>query len=93
MIHSACPSIELLNTTSDDTTLEAYVQSNVFDPLGVSHSTIAKLSPDDQPGNRAAPHVRDDASFSVAEDMYLNMHPAGSLLGRQQIWLHFRHHH
>ena len=62
-----------------DTTFEEYVQSEIFDPLGMTHSTFAQPVPDDQPGNLAAPHVRDDTSFTAADDMYINMRPAGSL--------------
>lgn len=62
-----------------DTTFEEYLQSEIFDPLGMSHSTFAQPVPDDHPGNLAAPHVRDGASFTVADDVYINMRPAGSL--------------
>lgn len=62
-----------------DTTFTEYVQSEVFDPLGMSHSTFAQPVPDNHPGNLAAPHVRNDASFTVADDVYINMRPAGSL--------------
>jgi len=44
-----------------------------------AHSTFAQPVPDDHPGYIAAPHVRDDGSFTVAEDVYINMRPAGSL--------------
>jgi hypothetical protein len=62
-----------------DTTFEEYVQSELFDPLGMSHSTFAQPVPDDQPGTLATPHVRDDASFTPTDDVYINMRPAGSL--------------
>jgi CubicO group peptidase (beta-lactamase class C family) len=62
-----------------DTTFEEYVQSELFDPLGMTHSTFAQPVPDDQPGDRAAPHVRDGESFLVADNVYINMRPAGSL--------------
>ncbi|QLH81990.1 serine hydrolase domain-containing protein [Halosimplex pelagicum] len=62
-----------------DTTFEEYVQSEIFEPLGMTRSTFAQPVPDDQPGNLAAPHVRDGESFLVADDVYINMRPAGSL--------------
>ncbi|MFC6941235.1 serine hydrolase domain-containing protein [Salinirubellus sp. GCM10025818] len=61
------------------TTFEAYVQSEIFEPLGMTHSTFAQPVPSDRPGELAAPHVRDGGSFSVADDAYINMRPAGSL--------------
>lgn len=62
-----------------DTTFEAYVQSEIFDPLDMTHSTFAQPVPDDQSGELATPHVQDSASFTVADDVYINMRPAGSL--------------
>lgn len=62
-----------------DTTFEEYVQSEIFEPLGMTHSTFTQPVPDDQPGDLAAPHVRDAESFRVADDAYINMRPAGSL--------------
>jgi len=62
-----------------DTTFEEYVQSELFEPVGMTHSTFAQPVPDDHPGNLAAPHVRDGESFRVADDVYINMRPAGSL--------------
>jgi CubicO group peptidase (beta-lactamase class C family) len=62
-----------------DTTFEEYVQSGIFEPLGMTHSTFAQPVPDDQPGDFAAPHARDSESFLVADDVYINMRPAGSL--------------
>lgn len=62
-----------------DTTFEEYVQSELFDPLEMSHSTFAQPVPDEQPGDLATPHVRDDGAFTPAEDVYINMRPAGSL--------------
>ncbi|WP_256289489.1 serine hydrolase domain-containing protein [Halobellus inordinatus] len=62
-----------------DTTFEGYVQSEIFEPLGMTHSTFAQPVPDDQPGDLAAPHVRDRESFLVVDDVYINMRPAGSL--------------
>ena len=62
-----------------DTTFEEYIQSEIFDPLGMSNSTFAQPTTGDLSGDLAAPHVRDDASFTVADDVYINMRPAGSL--------------
>ncbi len=62
-----------------ETTFEEYVQSELFGPLGMTHSTFAQPIPDDQPGNLATPHVRDDGAFTPADDVYINMRPAGSL--------------
>ncbi len=62
-----------------ETTFDEYVQSEIFEPLGMIHSTFAQPVSDDQPGNLAAPHVRNGESFTVADDVYLNMRPAGSL--------------
>jgi len=62
-----------------ETTFEEYVQSKLFEPLGMTHSTFSQPVPDDQPGDLAAPHVRDGDSFLAADDVYINMRPAGSL--------------
>jgi CubicO group peptidase (beta-lactamase class C family) len=62
-----------------DTTFEEHVQAEIFEPLGMTHSTFAQPVPADQPGDLAAPHVRDGDSFLAADDVYLNMRPAGSL--------------
>ncbi|QCS43614.1 serine hydrolase [Natrinema versiforme] len=62
-----------------DTTFEEYVQSELFEPLDMTHSTFAQPVPDDQLGDLAAPHVRDGEPFLVADDVYINMRPAGSL--------------
>lgn len=62
-----------------DTTFEKYVQAEIFEPLGMMHSTFAQPVPSDQPGDLAAPHVRDGDSFLAADDVYINMRPAGSL--------------
>jgi CubicO group peptidase (beta-lactamase class C family) len=62
-----------------DATFEEYVQAEVFEPLGMTHSTFAQPVPADQSGDLAAPHVRDGDSFLAADDAYLNMRPAGSL--------------
>ncbi|RKD85940.1 CubicO group peptidase (beta-lactamase class C family) [Halopiger aswanensis] len=62
-----------------ETTFDEYIQSEILDPLGMSHSTFAQPISDDQPGELAAPHVSDGGSFTVANDVYINMRPAGSL--------------
>ena len=62
-----------------ETMFEEYVQSELFEPLGMTHSTFSQPVPDDQPGDLAAPHVRDGDSFLAADDVYINMRPAGSL--------------
>jgi hypothetical protein len=45
----------------------------------MTHSTFAQPMPSDLTGNLAAPHIRDSDSFLAADDVYLNMRPAGSL--------------
>ena len=62
-----------------DTTFEEYVQSKIFDPLGMTQSTFAQPVPADQPGDLAAPHIRDGDSFLAADGVYIDMRPAGSL--------------
>ena len=64
---------------SNNTTFEEYVRTEIFHPLGMSNSTFAQPVSYDVSGTLAAPHVRDDASFTVADDVYINMRPAGSL--------------
>lgn len=64
---------------AQDTTFEEYVQAKIFDPLGMTHSTFAQPVPADQPGDLAAPHIRDGDSFLATDDVYINMRPAGSL--------------
>ncbi|KTG11711.1 serine hydrolase domain-containing protein, partial [Haloferax profundi] len=62
-----------------DTMFEDYVQAEIFDPLGMTHSAFAQPVPADQPGDLATPHIRDGESFLTADDVYINMRPAGSL--------------
>ncbi|AEH39251.1 serine hydrolase domain-containing protein [Halopiger xanaduensis] len=62
-----------------ETTFDEYVLSKIFEPLGMTHSTFAQPVSDDQPGDLAAPHVSDGESFTVTNDVYINMRPAGSL--------------
>lgn len=62
-----------------NTTFDEYARSEIFEPLGMTHSTFAQPVPDGHPGDLAAPHVRDGESFLAADDVYINMRPAGSL--------------
>lgn len=64
---------------ANDTTFEEYVQSEIFEPLGMTHSTFAQPVPADRPGDLATPHVRDGNSFTAADHVSINMRPAGSL--------------
>lgn len=62
-----------------DTEFEEYVRSEVFDPLGMDHSTFAQPVPDNHPGELARPHSGADGEFAVEDDIYINWRPAGSL--------------
>ncbi|MFC5136551.1 MULTISPECIES: serine hydrolase domain-containing protein [Haloferacaceae] len=62
-----------------DTTFEEYVQSEIFEPLNMTHSTFAQPVPDDSPGNIAAGHTRDGDGFQTVDTVYINMRPAGSM--------------
>lgn len=62
-----------------DTTFEEYVQSEIFEPLDMTHSTFAQPVPEGHPGTLAAPHTRADAEFVTTEPVYINMWPAGSM--------------
>lgn len=62
-----------------DMTFEKYVESEIFGPLGMTHSTFAQPVPDDHPGSLAAGHVQDGETFRTADDVYINMRPAGSM--------------
>lgn len=62
-----------------DSTFEEYVQSEIFEPLGMSHSTFTQPVPDDHPGDLATGHTRDDQTFETADKVYINMRPAGSM--------------
>ncbi|WP_310908340.1 serine hydrolase domain-containing protein [Natrinema sp. 1APR25-10V2] len=64
---------------ANDTTFEEYVQSEIFDPLDMTHSTFAQPVPEDHPGTLAAGHSRDGETFTTAEDVFINMRPAGSM--------------
>jgi CubicO group peptidase (beta-lactamase class C family) len=62
-----------------DTTFEEYVQSELFDPLGMTHSTFAQPVPDDHPGTLAAGHTREGGTFTTVDEPYIAMRPAGSM--------------
>lgn len=62
-----------------DTTFEKHVQSEIFEPLGMTHSTFAQPIPDDHPGALAAGHTRDGETFTTADEVFINMRPAGSM--------------
>ncbi|ELZ49056.1 beta-lactamase [Halorubrum californiense DSM 19288] len=62
-----------------DTTFEEYVQSNIFDPLGMKHSTFDQPVPADHPGNLAAPHDSSGDGITRADPVYINWRPAGSM--------------
>jgi CubicO group peptidase (beta-lactamase class C family) len=62
-----------------DTTFEDYVESEIFRPLGMNHSTFAQPVPDGHPGTLAAGHTRDGEAFTVLDKVFINMRPAGSL--------------
>lgn len=62
-----------------ETTFEEYVQSEIFEPLNMSHSTFSQPVRDEYPGTLAAGHTRDGDDFQSAETVYINMRPAGSM--------------
>ncbi len=62
-----------------DTTFEEYVQSEIFEPLDMSHSTFSQPVRDDYSGTLAVGHTRDGDDFQSAEPVYINMRPAGSM--------------
>lgn len=59
-----------------ETTFEEYVQSELFDPLVMNHSTFAQPVPEDHPGELAAPHEPDG---EATDRTYINWRPAGSM--------------
>ncbi|WP_170830934.1 serine hydrolase domain-containing protein [Natronobacterium texcoconense] len=59
-----------------ETTFEEYVQSEVFEPLEMDHSTFAQPVPEDHPGELAAPH---EPTGEPADRTYINWRPAGSM--------------
>ncbi|QAU14432.1 class A beta-lactamase-related serine hydrolase [Halorubrum sp. BOL3-1] len=62
-----------------DTTFEEYVASNVFEPLGMTHSTFSQPVPADHPGDLAAPHDSSGDEITRADPVYINWRPAGSM--------------
>ncbi|RQG97387.1 serine hydrolase domain-containing protein [Natrarchaeobius oligotrophus] len=62
-----------------DTTFEEYVQSELFGPLGMDHSTFAQPVPEDHPGELAAPHEPTTDGVETADRTYVNWRPAGSM--------------
>ncbi|GAB7009578.1 serine hydrolase domain-containing protein [Halorubrum trueperi] len=63
----------------NETTFEEYVQSEIFEPLDMAHSTFAQPVPDDHPGDLAAGHSREKERFRTAGEVFINMRPAGSM--------------
>lgn len=61
------------------TTFEEYARSEIFEPLGMDHSTFVQPVPDDHPGELASPHEPDGDGFTVADPVYINWRPAGSM--------------
>lgn len=61
-----------------DATFDAYVQSELLEPLGMEHTTFAQPVPDDHPGELASPHERTDGRFAVPDPIYINFRPAGA---------------
>ncbi|WP_311174113.1 serine hydrolase domain-containing protein [Halobellus ordinarius] len=62
-----------------DTTFEKYVQTEIFEPLGMTHATFTQPVSDDYPGSLAAGHSQDGEEFRTADEVYINMRPAGSM--------------
>jgi CubicO group peptidase (beta-lactamase class C family) len=62
-----------------DTEFEQYVQSNVFEPLGMNQSTFSQPRPETTPGELATGHESGDDSFQAGDEVYINMRPAGSM--------------
>lgn len=64
---------------ANGTTFEEYVQSELFEPLGMDHSTFVQPVPDDHPGDLASPHTADGDEFTIPDPVYINWQPAGSM--------------
>ncbi|TYL36525.1 serine hydrolase [Natronococcus pandeyae] len=62
-----------------ETTFEEYARSEIFEPLGMDHSTFVQPVPDTHPGELASPHTPDGDRFAVADPVYINWRPAGSM--------------
>lgn len=58
---------------------EEYVQSEMFQPLGMDHSTFVQPVPDDHPGDLATPHTVDGGALTVTDPVYTDWWPAGSM--------------
>jgi CubicO group peptidase (beta-lactamase class C family) len=62
-----------------DTTFEEYVRTEVFEPLGMEHSTFRQPVPTSHPGERARPHERREDGFAPTASTWINARPAGSM--------------
>lgn len=61
-----------------ETEFEEYVQSRIFEPLGMDHSTFSQPRAGVD-GDSASPHAPVDDGFAVPEPVYINWRPAGSM--------------
>lgn len=61
------------------TAFEEYVQSEIFQPLGMDHSTFVQPVPDDHPGQLATPHAVEAGAIRVSDPVYTDWWPAGSM--------------
>ena len=73
-----------------DTSFEEYVQSEVFGPLEMDHSTFAQPVPADQPAEVAAPHAADG---EPEDRWYMDWRPAGSMSATATDMATFMHAH
>lgn len=62
-----------------DAPFDEVVRSELFDPLGMDHSTFAQPVPADRPGTLARPHDREEGSFVPTDEGYVEARPAGSM--------------
>lgn len=62
-----------------DASFEAVMQSQLFEPLGMDHSTFRQPVPQNHPGTRVRPHDPDGDSFVPTDEGYVNARPAGSM--------------
>ncbi len=58
---------------------ERYVREQIFEPLGMTHSTFQDPAPDTRPGTVASPHRLVGDQPQVADPVYVNWRPAGSM--------------
>jgi len=63
---------------ANDTTFEEYVQSEIYDPVGMEHSTFNRPGADAD-RHRASPHTPAGDGFEVPEGVHINWRPAGSM--------------